>query len=217
MSDHVYVPPASRTEGQNVPAVVPRIRHFVVPNPIVFVNALPINQLDTNVRLWQTNLHIAALASSAGDKKRMSIAAKTYITTVVLIGTCVTISELTRWESQDLVRFVCYLALSMPASRFKVALPAITGALSVPFIFILFGIVELSLPEALLHGLRGDADAVLVATAAAAEVASSSVQRVERRHRDRDRQLRLSFHAADQRVIWRPPSGCWSPPRCSLR
>ncbi len=82
----------------------------------------------------------------------MSIAAKTYLSAIVVIGTAVTISELSRWESQDMVRFVCYLALSIAASRLKVALPAITGALSVLFIFILFGIVELSLPEALLMG-----------------------------------------------------------------
>ena len=49
----------------------------------------------------------------------MSTAAKTYITTVVLIGTCVAISGLSRWESQDLVRFTCYLALSIAASRLK--------------------------------------------------------------------------------------------------
>jgi len=82
----------------------------------------------------------------------MSIAARTYISAVVLIGTCVTVMELSHWESQDLVRFACYLVLSIAASRLKVALPAITGALSVLFIFILFGIVELSLPEALLMG-----------------------------------------------------------------
>jgi diguanylate cyclase (GGDEF)-like protein/putative nucleotidyltransferase with HDIG domain len=82
----------------------------------------------------------------------MSIAAKTYIAAVVSIGACVMVSGLTHWESQDMVRFACYLALSIAASRLKVALPAITGALSVLFIFILFGIVELSLPEALLMG-----------------------------------------------------------------
>ena len=46
------------------------------------------------------------------------------------------------------------MALAMMASRLKVALPAITGTLSVMFIFVLFGIVELSLPEALCMGLR---------------------------------------------------------------
>src|SRR5260370_11205491 len=82
----------------------------------------------------------------------MSIGARIYVSAVIFIGACVTLSELSRWESQDLIRFACYLALSILASRLKVALPAITGTLSVLFIFILFGIVELSLPEALCMG-----------------------------------------------------------------
>jgi diguanylate cyclase (GGDEF)-like protein/putative nucleotidyltransferase with HDIG domain len=82
----------------------------------------------------------------------MSIGARIYVSAVIIIGSCVTISELSRWESQDLVRFFCYLVLSILASRLKVVLPAITGTLSVLFIFILFGIVELSLPEALFMG-----------------------------------------------------------------
>jgi hypothetical protein len=82
----------------------------------------------------------------------MSIFAKIYVSVVIFIGLCVTVSELSRWESQDLARFFCYLILSILASRLKVVLPAITGTLSVLFIFILFGIVELSLPEALFMG-----------------------------------------------------------------
>ena len=82
----------------------------------------------------------------------MSISARIYVSAVIFIGACVTINQLVRWESQDLIRFFAYLALSILASRMKVALPAITGTLSVLFIFILFGIVELSLPEALFMG-----------------------------------------------------------------
>ena len=82
----------------------------------------------------------------------MSIGARIYVSAVVIIGACVMLGELSRWESQDLVRFFCYLALAILASRLKVVLPAIAGSLSVLFIFILFGIVELSLPEALLMG-----------------------------------------------------------------
>ena len=82
----------------------------------------------------------------------MSIFARIYVSLVIIIGLCVTISELSRWESQDLARFFSYLILSILASRLKVVLPAITGTLSVLFIFILFGIVELSLPEALFMG-----------------------------------------------------------------
>jgi len=83
----------------------------------------------------------------------MSITARIYVYTVILIGACVTVSELIRWESQDLLRFVCYMALAMMASRLKVALPTITGTMSVTFIFVLFGVVELSLPEALCMGI----------------------------------------------------------------
>ncbi|HYL76843.1 MAG TPA: HD domain-containing phosphohydrolase [Bryobacteraceae bacterium] len=82
----------------------------------------------------------------------MSIGARIYVSAVILIGACVIINEMVRWESQDLVRFFAYLVLSILASRLKVALPAITGTLSVLFIFILFGIVELNLPEALFMG-----------------------------------------------------------------
>ena len=83
----------------------------------------------------------------------MSIAARIYVYAVVSIGVFVTISELIRWESQDLLRFVCYMVLAMLASRLKVALPTITGTMSVTFIFVLFGVVELSLPEALCMGI----------------------------------------------------------------
>jgi diguanylate cyclase (GGDEF)-like protein/putative nucleotidyltransferase with HDIG domain len=78
--------------------------------------------------------------------------AKIYVSAVVLIGAAVTVALLTRWHSQDLLRFYCYLLLSVCASRLKVSLPGINGALSVLFIFVLFGIVEFTLPEALLMG-----------------------------------------------------------------
>ena len=82
----------------------------------------------------------------------MSRGAKLYISAVILLGAGVLITELARWQSEDLIRFLCYFALAIVASRLKVSLPGVTGALSVLFIFILFSIVELSLPEALVLG-----------------------------------------------------------------
>ena len=78
--------------------------------------------------------------------------AKLYVSAVVVIGAAVTVVELAHWQSHDFVRFLCYLALALFASRLKVSLPGISGALSVLFIFILFAIVDLSLPEALFIG-----------------------------------------------------------------
>src|SRR5581483_6099436 len=84
--------------------------------------------------------------------KSISGVAKTYVSAVVILGALVTFNELSHWESQDVVRFLCYFALAIFASRAKLSLPAISGALSVLFIFILFSVVELTLPEALLIG-----------------------------------------------------------------
>ena len=57
-----------------------------------------------------------------------------------------------RWESHDSLRFACYLVVALLASGLKVQLPGIDGTMSVNFLFILIGILELSLPETLLIG-----------------------------------------------------------------
>ena len=82
----------------------------------------------------------------------MSTLAKIYVSMVVLTGATVAALELVHFQSQDLLKFACFLVLAAFAARLKVALPAINGSLSVLFIFILFSIVELSLPEAVLLG-----------------------------------------------------------------
>ena len=82
----------------------------------------------------------------------MSLIAKIYVAAILVTGAACTVTELAHWESHDLIRFGCYLALAVFASRLKVSLPGISGALSVLFIFILFAIVDLSLPEALFIG-----------------------------------------------------------------
>ncbi len=97
-------------------------------------------------------VHTKVLTNTLTNRNRMSLVAKIYISSIVFIGAMVTVVELARWQSQDIFRFVCYLVLAILASRLKVSLPGISGALSVLFIFILFAIVELSLPEALFIG-----------------------------------------------------------------
>jgi len=57
-----------------------------------------------------------------------------------------------RWESTDLQRFVCYLFIALTASILKVSVPGVTGTISVNFLFVLVGIVELSVSETLVIG-----------------------------------------------------------------
>jgi diguanylate cyclase (GGDEF)-like protein/putative nucleotidyltransferase with HDIG domain len=78
--------------------------------------------------------------------------AKAYILFVVLVGFGIVANEIFLWESQDVLRYLCYLVLAILSSRLKVNLPGITGTLSLFFIFVLFGIVQLSLPETVVIG-----------------------------------------------------------------
>ena len=61
-------------------------------------------------------------------------------------------SAVWHWQSADLARFACYLAVAVLASSLKVQLPGIDGTMSVNFLFILLGVMELSLPETLVIG-----------------------------------------------------------------
>jgi diguanylate cyclase (GGDEF)-like protein/putative nucleotidyltransferase with HDIG domain len=61
------------------------------------------------------------------------------------------------WQSADVARFLSYLAVALLASSLKVQLPGIDGTMSVNFLFILLGVMELSLPETLLIGCMATA------------------------------------------------------------
>ena len=54
------------------------------------------------------------------------------------------------WQSNDPVKFVCYLIAALLASSLKVTLPGLDATLSVNFLFTLLGILELGMPETLL-------------------------------------------------------------------
>ena len=58
----------------------------------------------------------------------------------------------TRWRSTDTVEFLCYLLVALLASSLKVTLPGIDGTMSVNFLFILLGVLEMSFAETLVLG-----------------------------------------------------------------
>ncbi len=82
----------------------------------------------------------------------MSTRTKLFVGITVSLGIAVLGSALWHWQSADLARFACYLAVAVLASSLKVQLPGIDGTMSVNFLFILLGVMELSLPETLLIG-----------------------------------------------------------------
>src|SRR5215471_8942765 len=56
------------------------------------------------------------------------------------------------WQSTDPLKFFCYLAVALLASSLKIKLPGINGTMSVNFLFILLGALELSFAQTLVIG-----------------------------------------------------------------
>jgi hypothetical protein len=83
---------------------------------------------------------------------RMSVKTQLFVGVTTAIGLAVLWSAFSHWQSADLTRFLCYLVVAILASGLKVQLPGIDGTMSVNFLFILLGVVELSLPETLVIG-----------------------------------------------------------------
>src|SRR5712664_4602522 len=78
--------------------------------------------------------------------------AKLLISLVVAAGTGVLLYGAIKPTSRNIAQFICYLLIAILASRLKVNLPGITGTMSVNFLFILLGILELSFTETLVLG-----------------------------------------------------------------
>jgi hypothetical protein len=78
--------------------------------------------------------------------------AKLLISLVVTAGTGVLLYAAINPISKNIAQFICYLLIALLASRLKVNLPGITGTMSVNFLFILLGILELSFTETLVLG-----------------------------------------------------------------
>ncbi len=82
----------------------------------------------------------------------MTLSARLYISVVVALGSCALAIGALHPTSHQTVKFLCYLVVAVGASRLKVNLPGITGTMSVNFLFILLGILELSFAETLALG-----------------------------------------------------------------
>lgn len=84
--------------------------------------------------------------------REISAAPRVFIGVVVTCGIAVLTYSVMHGRSQNPLKFFCYLTIALAASRLKVNLPGITGTMSVNFLFLLLGVLELSLSEAMALG-----------------------------------------------------------------
>jgi diguanylate cyclase (GGDEF)-like protein/putative nucleotidyltransferase with HDIG domain len=85
----------------------------------------------------------------------LSLSARLFISLIVIAGTATLIYGGYHQSSRNIAEFICYLGIAILSSRRKVSLPGITGTLSVNFLFILIGVLELSFTETLILGAVG--------------------------------------------------------------
>ena len=95
---------------------------------------------------------VLGLPAHSRSWRGLSVPAKLYISLIVSAGLATLIYGGVHQSSKNIAEFICYLGIAILASRLKVNLPGITGTLSVNFLFILIGILELSFSETLILG-----------------------------------------------------------------
>jgi hypothetical protein len=78
--------------------------------------------------------------------------ARIFIGVTAAIGVSVLGFSLFHWHSNNLLKFACYLTIAVLASTLKVRLPGMESTMSVHFLFVLLGVLELSLAETLTIG-----------------------------------------------------------------
>ena len=93
-----------------------------------------------------------ALPEASRSWNGLSISAKLFIAFMVIAGTASLVYGGVHQSSRNIAEFICYLGIAILASRLKVNLPSITGTLSVNFLFILIGVLELSFTETMILG-----------------------------------------------------------------
>src|SRR5271163_2265512 len=92
------------------------------------------------------------LAGQPQSWRELNSSAKAFIGLVTVLGTAVLLYGAIHQSSKNIAEFICYLGIAILASRLKVNLPGITGTMSVNFLFILLGILQLSVSETLILG-----------------------------------------------------------------
>ncbi len=77
---------------------------------------------------------------------------RVFVTACSLVGAGVILNALLHSHPTDLLKFLCYLAVAILSATLKVWLPGMESTMSVHFLFVLLGVLELSLGETLIIG-----------------------------------------------------------------
>lgn len=86
-------------------------------------------------------------ASRVPVEQALPTKARTYITVVSVLGILALAMAVIRWESADILKFASFLAVAVASSGIRLTVPGAVSPLPLTFLFVLFGVAELSLAE----------------------------------------------------------------------
>jgi putative nucleotidyltransferase with HDIG domain len=87
--------------------------------------------------------------------KQLSVWARAYILVIVLAAACFAARAMPMWRRDHAVVFLTLAACAFFSSRMRISLPGVSGSMSVNFVFMLVGLLDLDLPQLLVIGLAG--------------------------------------------------------------
>src|ERR1700722_5157095 len=129
---------------------------FLIVLPVIIGLRTPLSvgvcAFDCSVHCMNDASSVSPMVSPNQSWRGLPWSAKVFISLVVIAGTATLVYGGIHQSSKNIAAFICYLGIAILASRLKVNLPGITGTLSVNFLFILIGVLELSFTETLILG-----------------------------------------------------------------
>jgi len=85
----------------------------------------------------------------------MSFRARVFVALVIAAGSGVLVYGAAHYASRNIAEFLCYLLVALLASRLRVSLPDVADNMSINFMFVLIGVLDLSFSETLMLGSVG--------------------------------------------------------------
>jgi len=84
--------------------------------------------------------------------KPLAAKVRLFVMITGILGSLVISMSLAGWESADLVKYTGFLLMALASSKMRISVPGMPGTLSLNFVFVLFGLVDLSAGETVMLG-----------------------------------------------------------------
>ena len=84
--------------------------------------------------------------------KPLAAKVRLFVFIIGILGSFVVTTSVVNWSSADMVKYLGFLLMAICSSGMRISVPGMPGTLSLNFVFVLFGLVDLSVGETVMLG-----------------------------------------------------------------